>query len=119
LASCPEADVANKGAGRSAATRIDPAIGYPRGVDPGSLRACRVSIEEATVELTAIIPSELDGAAERAVVFETPSGPLAFSGGAYLMSFAFPNFYFHASIAYALLRSRGLPIGKNDFLRGV
>ena len=34
----------------------------------------------------------------------------------YLMRFALPNFYFHCSIAFAILRHRGLDIGKTDFL---
>jgi len=93
-------------------------LDYPRRENPESFPICRTLIDEATTEIRAIRPAELDGAADREVIFETPSGPLLFTGGAYLMSFAFPNFYFHASIAYALLRSLGLPIGKNDFLGG-
>jgi hypothetical protein len=91
---------------------------YPRAVDPADFAACRTMIQGGLDTLLAIAPQELDGAAMREVIFETPQGPLTFSGGGFLMSFAFPNFYFHASIAYALLRNRGLPIGKGDFLGG-
>jgi hypothetical protein len=91
---------------------------YPREIDPVSFAACRSMVRGGLDSMLAIDPKELDGAATREVVFETPQGPLTFSGGAFLMSFAFPNLYFHASIAYALLRGRGLPIGKRDFLGG-
>jgi hypothetical protein len=41
---------------------------------------------------------------------------LRFKGQQYLVSFALPNLYFHATAAYAILRHCGLPIGKRDFL---
>ena len=91
---------------------------YPRATDPESFAACRAMIQEGLSELGALSPAALDGAEDREVVFPTPRGPLRFAGGAYLMSFAFPNFYFHAAIAYGLLRQKGLPIGKGDFLGG-
>ena len=40
-------------------------------------------------------------------------------GEAYLTRFAVPNFYFHATTAYAILRKNGIQIGKQDFLLGV
>jgi uncharacterized protein len=39
-----------------------------------------------------------------------------FEGEAYLLSFALPNFFFHVTTAYAILRHKGVPIGKRDFL---
>jgi hypothetical protein len=91
---------------------------YPRADNPASFAACRTMIANGVRHIRDLPSDQLDGAEHREVVFETPSGPLRFSGGAYLMSFAFPNFYFHASIGYALLRQRGLAIGKGDFLGG-
>jgi hypothetical protein len=41
-----------------------------------------------------------------------------FTGLSYMTGFAMPNFYFHLSIAYAILRSKGVPIGKGDYLSG-
>ncbi|HEY1708867.1 MAG TPA: DUF1993 domain-containing protein [Rhizomicrobium sp.] len=91
---------------------------YPKTANPNSFAECRATIAAGIAEISAVKPAELDGAEDREVVFETPSGPLRFAGSTYLMSFAFPNFYFHASIAYAILRQKGLPIGKGDFLSG-
>ena len=42
--------------------------------------------------------------------------PLKFDGSTYLRHFALPNFYFHATTTYALLRHAGVPLGKTDFL---
>ena len=38
--------------------------------------------------------------------------------GQWIPGFAMPNFYFHLSIAYAILRARGVQIGKRDFFAG-
>ena len=45
-----------------------------------------------------------------------PGVELNFEGQGYLTSFALPNFYFHLSMAYAILRHAGVPLGKRDFL---
>jgi hypothetical protein len=43
---------------------------------------------------------------------------MKFTGADFLTGFALPNFFFHITIAYALLRANGAPIGKMDFLGG-
>ena len=40
----------------------------------------------------------------------------AFKGAQYLMGYAWPNFYFHCTTTYAILRHNGVEIGKSDFL---
>lgn len=60
--------------------------------------------------------SAYEGAETRAVELKTPMATLKFAGAGYLTSFALPNFYFHLTTAYALLRKEGLAIGKRDFL---
>jgi len=47
-----------------------------------------------------------------------PQGEMKFIGNAYLLGFALPNFYFHVTTAYALMRAKGVPLGKMDFLAG-
>ena len=42
-----------------------------------------------------------------------------FNGQSYLIQFALPNFYFHTTMAYAILRHNGVEIGKRDFMGGV
>jgi hypothetical protein len=50
----------------------------------------------------------------------TSAGPNSrqFKGQAYLLHYALPNFYFHTTTAYAILRHNGLEIGKKDFIGG-
>jgi hypothetical protein len=61
-------------------------------------------------------PSDFDGAAER--VISTPAFPegKALIGADYLVERQLPNVYFHASMAYAILRHNGVELGKSDFL---
>ena len=44
--------------------------------------------------------------------------PLQFDGETFLKHYALPNFYFHVTTAYALLRHAGVDLGKTDYLRG-
>jgi hypothetical protein len=62
-------------------------------------------------------PSQIDGTEENDITF--PAGPgktMTLKGQAYLVNFALPNFYFHATAAYAILRHNGVELGKLDFL---
>lgn len=62
--------------------------------------------------------SALDGAEDREVVLKFPNGMgYRWRGAAYLTGFALPNFYFHVSTAYAILRNAGVALGKPDFLQ--
>ena len=56
------------------------------------------------------------GAEDRDVVLKFPGGQFDFKGAAYLTGFALPNFYFHLTTAYALLRAAGVEIGKRDYM---
>ena len=59
----------------------------------------------------------IEGAAERPIELKFPNGmALGFSGAEYLTHFVLPNFYFHATTAYALLRGAGVGLGKQDFM---
>ncbi|EIZ81518.1 helix-turn-helix- domain containing protein [Methylobacterium sp. GXF4] len=56
--------------------------------------------------------------AEREVELKFPNGMgYRFTGQAYLTGFALPNFFFHVTTAYGILRSAGVPLGKPDFLQ--
>lgn len=56
------------------------------------------------------------GADERPVTITIPGRSLEFTGKAYAMTWVWPNFYFHYSMAYALMRHNGVILGKRDFL---
>jgi hypothetical protein len=71
----------------------------------------------ATIDYVKSVPAEaVDGSEERDVVLRTPSGDIPFKGLAFLTGFALPNFLFHVTTAYAILRHSGVPLGKLDFL---
>ena len=63
--------------------------------------------------------AQFEGAASRPVQVKSRLGELNFDGQGYVTSFALPNFFFHASMAYAILRASGVPIGKADWLGDV
>ena len=69
----------------------------------------------AETALAALDPGELETLAEREVLFVSGERRLPFTGENFLLSFAQPNFYFHAATAYDILRWKGVPIGKRDF----
>jgi len=68
--------------------------------------------------LESVKPEQVAGAENREIVLKFPSGEMKFSGRDYVTGFALPNFYFHVTTAYAILRSNGINIGKRDFLGG-
>jgi hypothetical protein len=64
-------------------------------------------------------PEQFAGAETREIVLKFPNLTLKFNGQDYVTKFAIPNFYFHATTAFAILRSNGVEIGKTDFLGAV
>ena len=58
----------------------------------------------------------IDAAADRIIPIPMGQETRDMPGGVYLLSFVLPNFYFHASMAYAILRKNGVVLGKRDFL---
>jgi hypothetical protein len=76
---------------------------------------------KATVALSIAFIEDVEatafaGGETRRIELRFPGIELNFAGQGYLTSFALPNFYFHLSMAYAILRHLGAPLGKRDFL---
>lgn len=63
-------------------------------------------------------PEQLEGAETREVTIKIPNSEFKFSGLDYLNGWALPNFYFHLTMAYAIMRHNGVELGKRDFLMG-
>jgi hypothetical protein len=74
-----------------------------------------------TLEFIASVDREaLDAGLDKDVTFPRgPSATVTMKGADYLTRFAVPNFYFHATTAYDILRENAFQIGKQDFLKGV
>lgn len=66
--------------------------------------------------LQSLNPTQFNGCEERQVTLKLPNGEINFPGEDYVLGFALPNFYFHVTTAYDILRHNGLDIGKKDFL---
>ena len=60
--------------------------------------------------------AEIDALEGRDVVFHIRDRQVPFTAEGFLLSFSLPNFYFHATTAYDILRTKGVPVGKRDFL---
>lgn len=60
--------------------------------------------------------AQVDGFEDRAVVMKSRGNEVQFTAQRYLLQFALPNFFFHVTTAYDVLRHSGVPIGKMDYL---
>lgn len=61
-------------------------------------------------------PAQLDGTEDRDIVLRLSGREVTFKGMQYLLGFALPNFYFHVTTAYAILRQNGVDVGKRDYI---
>jgi len=66
--------------------------------------------------ITGIDPAKIDGTEDKEIVFPSGDTQRKMSGKDYLLIFTLPNFYFHLTTAYDILRHNGVPIGKDDFM---
>ena len=81
-----------------------------------SLDDLRARIRKTIDYLQSLPAAQIDGSEGREIVIPARAGELRFNGEAYLKHYATPNFYFHATTTYALLRNAGVELGKRDFL---
>jgi len=84
-----------------------------------SIAELRERIQATLDMLKSIDPKAMDGAESREIVIPAGSNKLKFPGADYLLHFAMPNFYFHLTTAYDILRASGVEIGKRDFMGAV
>jgi hypothetical protein len=73
-------------------------------------------IADTQTALRALTPDEVNALAGKDVTFEFGPTKMPFTAEGFLLSFSLPNFYFHASTAYDVLRANGVPLGKRYFL---
>ncbi len=101
---------------RFLAVRVGQQEAVPMADNEASFDALQARIK-ATVDYLKAVPADAFTGRETAEV-EFKAGPRTFNftGRDYVLGFAIPNFYFHATTAYAILRHKGVPLGKFDFL---
>lgn len=83
---------------------------------PDTFDGLHAAVRAAVAALEGISREEFDTLAERDTTFRMGDLAIPFTGGQFLLSFSQPNFYFHATTAYAILRAQGVPLGKRDFI---
>lgn len=76
----------------------------------------KARIAKTVAFVKSVTPAQIDGTEAKEITLKSPNGELKFAGNQYLTGFVLPNFYFHVTMAYAILRHCGVEIGKNDFL---
>jgi hypothetical protein len=79
----------------------------------------KARIAKTTDFLKTVGAAQLKDAESRNIEIKFPNGSWKFTGLAYLNDFVLPNFYFHYSMVYALLRKNGIDVGKMDFLGAI
>jgi hypothetical protein len=90
-------------------------FGPPSGA-PATYAEAQALITGTIAKLRALTPDEINGLAGKDVEFAFGSFKLPFVAEGFLTSFSLPNFYFHATTAYDILRANGVPLGKRDFM---
>jgi hypothetical protein len=83
---------------------------------PETFAALKAIIHEALTALEAIEETEVDALVGRDMRFSFRDRHIEFTAENFLLSFSQPNFYFHATTAYDILRWKGLAVGKRDFI---
>ena len=78
--------------------------------------ALQALVTEARDELSVLRPEAVNALLGHDLTFRVGDRTLPFTAEGFLMSFSLPNFFFHATTAYDILRHKGAPIGKRDFI---
>ena len=86
------------------------------GESPNTLAGLGEKLDEAIEYLSALTEEEVEGMRGNPMRFEIGEKRLPFDVDDFLLSFSQPNFYFHATTAYGVLRAKGVPLGKLDYL---
>ena len=104
-------DLAKNGAARVSGTE-----GLPMPDDETTFEQLQARIQKTIDYLRTVPEDSFSGKEEHEVVLKTGKGEYRFTGQSYLVDFVLPNFFFHVTAAYALLRHKGVPLEKWDYL---
>jgi hypothetical protein len=88
----------------------------PPAIPAHDYKTMRGLIVEARDALQAMQPVEINALEGKDVTFKSPTFDMPFVAQNFLLSLSLPNFYFHATTAYDILRTKGVPLGKRDFM---
>jgi hypothetical protein len=85
-------------------------------VDDTSFAAAKGRVETALGFVKSLTRAQIDGAESKVIAWTAGGNDRKMKGNDYLQQFALPNFFFFVTTAYNILRHRGVPLGKRDFL---
>lgn len=86
--------------------------------EPADFAAIQQRLNDTIAYLKTVPADAVNGTEEKTITITVPGREMQFPGLAYATMYALPNFMFHATTAYAILRHNGVPVGKTDFLAG-
>jgi len=84
--------------------------------DEASLADLRTRVRKTIDFIQSVPAAQIDGTEDKDVVVPRRDGSMTLKGEAYLKNFVLPNFFFHVTTTYSLLRHNGVELGKGDFL---
>ena len=73
-------------------------------------------VEKTVAFLETLKPAQIDGSEDKTIAFKMRGNDMSYKGLDFLINSNMPNFYFHLTTAYAIMRSNGVEIGKRDFM---
>lgn len=76
----------------------------------------KARIAKTLAFISTLSAAQIDGSEERDITVQAGPNTLQFKGQAYLLHYALPNFYFHVTTAYAILRHNGIELSKRDYI---
>lgn len=88
----------------------------PQNLASHNYQELQALVADAHRTLQELPPEAVNARAGADVIFEIRGTKVPFTTEGFLLSFSLPNFYFHATTAYDILRSKGAPVGKRDYL---
>jgi hypothetical protein len=88
----------------------------PPGASTADYAGLQKLVSDAKQSLEQVKPEEINALEGKDVVFSVRDMKMPFKAEGFLMTFSMPNFHFHATTAYDILRSKGVPIGKRDYM---
>jgi len=84
--------------------------------DEETMADLHARVKKAQDFLGTFKPQQFEGSEKRKIELKLRQQEVTFKGTDYITTFVIPNFYFHLTTAYAILRNKGVPLGKADFL---
>ena len=81
-----------------------------------SVAELKARIAKTIAYLDSIAPASINGREDAEIIVTVPTVSIYFTGASYVRDFGLPNLFFHCVTAYAIMRHKGAPLGKIDFL---